>query len=61
MLKQTVVKHFGSQRAVAQALQVSDSAVSQWKTLIPERAALKLHRITAGKLKYSPCFYQKSS
>lgn len=30
MLKEKVVKHYGSQRAISAALGVSDSAVSQW-------------------------------
>lgn len=60
MLKKTVIEHFGSQHAIAKALQVSDSAVSQWKEVIPERAALLVHKITRGKLRYSKAFYKKA-
>lgn len=58
MLKEKVVKHYGSQRAISAALGVSDSAVSQWGEVIPERIALKLSRITDGALVYDPSFYK---
>lgn len=35
MLKEKVVKHYGSQRAISAALGVSDSAVSQWGKSFP--------------------------
>ncbi|MBG2875519.1 helix-turn-helix domain-containing protein [Proteus alimentorum] len=60
MFKNDVVKYFGSQRAVAKKLDVSDTAVHYWKNVIPEKAALKLSRITDGKLKYQPELYNKS-
>lgn len=53
-----MVKHYGSQRAISAALGVSDSAVSQWGEVIPERIALKLSRITDGVLVYDPSFYK---
>lgn len=59
MLKDDAIKFFGSQRAIAEKLNVSDAAVSQWKEVIPERAALKLNRITNGRLKYRPSLYIK--
>ncbi|MEI9697331.1 Cro/CI family transcriptional regulator [Moellerella wisconsensis] len=61
MLKDEAIKYFGSQRAIAERLNLSDAAVSYWKEIIPERAALKLSRITNGKLKYKPEFYTKAS
>jgi len=61
MLKEIVTAHYGSQHAIAVALGVSDSAVSQWEMVIPERAALKLNRITGGKLAYDPSLYQKTT
>ncbi|MDC9598965.1 Cro/CI family transcriptional regulator [Xenorhabdus anantnagensis] len=60
MFKDEAVKFFGSQRVIAEKLNVSDAAVSQWKEVIPERAALKLNRITNGKLKYKPSLYSKA-
>ncbi|OBU06970.1 Cro/CI family transcriptional regulator [Morganella psychrotolerans] len=59
MRKDDAIKYFGSQRAIAEKLHLTDAAVSQWKEIIPELAALKLSRITNGKLKYSPDFYVK--
>ncbi|MCA6221911.1 Cro/CI family transcriptional regulator [Photorhabdus antumapuensis] len=61
MFKDDAIKFFGSQRAIAEKLNLSDAAVSQWKNVIPERAALKLNRITNGKLKYNPELYNKSA
>lgn len=57
MKKQDVIKHFGTQLAVAKALGVSAAAVSKWPGLIPELQAMKLERITDGKLKYNPELY----
>ncbi|WP_432693102.1 Cro/CI family transcriptional regulator [Morganella morganii] len=59
MRKDDAVKYFGSQRAIAEKLELTDAAVSQWKEVIPERAALKLSRITKGKLAYNPDLYVK--
>ncbi|PQQ22997.1 Cro/CI family transcriptional regulator [Photorhabdus hindustanensis] len=61
MFKDDAIKFFGSQRAIAEKLSLSDAAVSQWKDVIPERAALKLNRITNGKLKYKPELYNKAA
>ncbi|MBN3978575.1 MULTISPECIES: Cro/CI family transcriptional regulator [Serratia] len=61
MLKEAATEHFGSQHAIALALGVSDSAVSQWKEIIPEKAALKLSILTKGKLKYLAEFYKKAA
>lgn len=61
MRKDDAVKYFGSQRAIAEKLELTDAAVSQWKEVIPERAALKLSRITKGKLVYNPDLYVKTA
>jgi len=44
------VKHYGSQRLMAQALDVTDSQVSQWCTsgFMSARQALKVERDTKG-------------
>ncbi|MFV9079408.1 Cro/CI family transcriptional regulator [Serratia fonticola] len=60
MNKSSVVEFFGSQRAVATALMISDQAVSSWKELIPEGAALKLEKLTNGALKHNASLYPKS-
>lgn len=61
MFKSDVTKFFGSQRKIAVVLRLSDAAVSQWKEVIPERVALKLNKITNGKLEYNPSFYSKNA
>ena len=61
MLKQEVIAHFGSQRAVAKALRISDSAVSQWKEIIPEKDAYRLEVITGGQLKYDEGSYRNAA
>ncbi|MCV5274069.1 Cro/CI family transcriptional regulator, partial [Escherichia coli] len=47
MYKKDVIDHFGTQRAVAKALGISDAAVSQWKEVIPEKDAYRLEIVTA--------------
>ena len=47
------VEHFGSQAKVAEALGISESAVSKWKErggIIPIKVALKLVDMTRGEL-----------
>ncbi|MER0046538.1 Cro/CI family transcriptional regulator [Pectobacterium odoriferum] len=61
MQKIEVVNFFDTQRKIARALGISEQAVSLWKELIPERAALKLEKITEGKLKYNPSLYGSCS
>lgn len=51
MRKQDVVKHFGSQKAVAEALGVSEAAISAWDEEIPRGRAFELQVITGGKLR----------
>ncbi|GJL37376.1 hypothetical protein TUM17576_41960 [Enterobacter hormaechei] len=58
MNKSTVVDFYGSQRAVAIAVGVSDQAVSSWGTLIPKSAALELEKITNGALKCDLSLYK---
>lgn len=58
MKKKQVIDHFGTQRAVARALGISDAAVSQWKEIIPEKDAYRLEIVTAGALKYQEKSYR---
>ncbi|HDT6545824.1 TPA: helix-turn-helix domain-containing protein [Kluyvera ascorbata] len=51
MNKSSVVEFYGSQRAIALAIGLSDQAVSQWPDLIPKGAALELEKLTNGALK----------
>lgn len=51
-----VIKFFGSQVALAEALGVQQPAVSMWKSRgrIPHLQQLRLEHITHGKLKAQP-------
>lgn len=49
--KKTVIEYFGSVNAVAAALGISQSAVSQWRENVPEGSAYKLEVITQGALR----------
>jgi len=51
-----VIKFFGSQVAVAQALGVQQPTISMWRTRgrIPHLQQLRLEHVTKGKLKASP-------
>lgn len=51
MKKKDVIEHFGSVGAVADALKIKGSAVSQWGEDIPVRRAYELEKITHGILK----------
>ena len=54
MRKQDVIEHFGSQRAIAEALDISEQAVSAWDDEIPEGRQFQLQVITGGKLQANP-------
>jgi len=59
MRKETVVEHFGSEQAVAEALEISKQAVNKWPEIIPEGVAYKLQVLTAGRLHVDPSMYPK--
>ena len=61
MLKNTVVEFYGNQTKAANALNVTRSCVSAWNSLIPEKQALLLDRITEGALKYDPSLYESKN
>lgn len=59
MRKTDVLAHFGcSQIAVARALNITKSAVSQWPDLIPLKSALRLQALTGGALSVDMSLYQ---
>jgi predicted transcriptional regulator len=60
MRKQTALDHFHSQTAIAKALGITKSAVSQWKDVIPERMAYRLERATRRKLRVDRSLYESS-
>ena len=59
MYKSHVLAHFGSQVAVAQAIGITKSAVSQWPELIPESKAYRIQEFTGGVLKVDPSLYRR--
>jgi hypothetical protein len=61
MLKADVIKHFGALESIAQALNISKSAVSQWGKVVPEGTAYKLQVITGGRLQVIPSLYHSAS
>lgn len=58
MWKSVVYRHYKSFKAIAEALGISKSAVSQWPELIPEGMAYKIESLTRGKLKVKRKLYQ---
>ena len=52
MEKNAVINYFGSNRKVAQALNISDAAITAWGEQIPELRARQLEEITQGALKF---------
>jgi transcriptional repressor of cell division inhibition gene dicB len=46
-----VLRHFGSQKAVARALGIAQPSVFQWGDRPPALRQLQLEHITAGRLK----------
>lgn len=58
MRKDKVIAEYGSQAAVARALGIKQPSVSEWPDRIPELSAIKLDRLTNGKLKYDPLVYE---
>lgn len=59
MLKEKVIAHFGSQIAVARALNICKQAVSNWPEIVPQGSAYKLQFLTAGILHVDPTLYPK--
>lgn len=45
-----MISHFGSGVAVARALGITRSAVSQWRQRVPLEQALKVESVTEGAL-----------
>ncbi|WP_430454943.1 Cro/CI family transcriptional regulator [Rheinheimera sp.] len=54
-----VVAFYGSKTAVADALQVHKSAVSNWGELVPRGRAFELEKLTKGKLRVDLSLYSK--
>ncbi len=61
MRKTDALRVFKSIRAIAQTLEISDSAVSQWGEIIPPMSAHELAKRSAGRLSYDPKMYRHFS
>lgn len=59
MRTEDVIKHFGSQKATAQAIGVTQSAVSQWGELVPFESAYRLFLASRGELVFDPRVYDR--
>lgn len=59
MRKSEVLSHFGTQQKVADALGISQRAVSGWDDVIPMGRALQLEKVTRGKLKADLAVYDR--
>ncbi len=57
MLTADALAYFGSKKAIADAIGVSPSAVSQWEELVPPLSAAKLEKASDGRLKFDPDLY----
>lgn len=53
-----VIKHFGSQVAAAEALQVTQPTISNWKKRgkIPHLQQVRIEQLSGGALKAEPLF-----
>ncbi|AYB48573.1 hypothetical protein CJJ19_02675 [Candidatus Williamhamiltonella defendens] len=60
MKKIEVINYFGNVKNTAHFLGISHAAVCKWKSVIPEKRAMQIERLTKGLLIYFPYFYQKS-
>lgn len=50
-----LIRHFGSQAAVARALQLQQPSVFEWKKKgVPEKRQLEIEQLTGGDLKAHP-------
>ena len=50
-----LIKHFGSQAAVAKAFGIQQPSVAEWKTRgVPEKRQLEAEQMTGGDMKAHP-------
>jgi predicted XRE-type DNA-binding protein len=54
MTTEQVLKHYGTQQKVADALDIAQSSVSEWGEFPPKLRQLQLQQITKGRLKAEP-------
>ena len=51
MTKEQAVRYFGTQKALADALDITQPSVAEWGEYPPELQQLRLHRLTNGELR----------
>lgn len=61
MYKEEVIKHYGTIVKVAEILNISPAAISQWKKIIPEKQAYRLQRLSNNSLIVDPKLYLPNS
>lgn len=54
-----VIEHFGSQAAVARALNIKPPSVAEWGETVPPLRQLQIEKITGGKFKAAPDVFEK--
>lgn len=59
MLKADVKAHFGTLDAIADAIGITKSAVSNWDKIVPQGSAYKIQVVTGGKLRVDPSLYKR--
>ncbi len=57
MLKKDVLDHYKTPAILAEALDISEQAISQWGDKVPPFRAAQIHKLTRGKLKFDPSDY----
>lgn len=57
MRKSAVLKHFGTQAAVAEILGISRAAVNKWGKTVPLESATALEILTEGAVKVDESMY----
>lgn len=60
MEKQTVLDYYQTGTAVAQVLGLTRQAVSKWGDIIPELYALRLEKLSGGRLVYNETLYRSA-
>lgn len=60
MLTADAVRHFGTKTAIAHALGVRKSTITEWGSLVPRGRAFELVALTKGVLRVNPKLYPKS-
>lgn len=58
MLTKDAIAYFGSQSALARALNIEQPSVAGWGEEVPPLRQLQIQQLTLGKLKASPTVFE---